>query len=306
MKRLVPVMIPVTMVLLASAGCTVEPGDVLQIRFPVEPDTTCTYRTTSVLSYSVGFFDPWPLRGIRATRYSLWVNMRNNIAKESNDEPLTSQGAKLDSEVHDILLSGFEVCFYRVDDPTAFDDGLPMTCDQLDSSLLGFVPATGYAVPAGGLEVAGAPMFTSEDLQSDRIFGSSFNPVAIPGAGSFAYDANQDGTAEADGGILFISEYPGDNRSAAWGNFPPNTRSADLMLVVRAVGRVQSGSVVRSNWLTLPVIVCVGCSGIECGTVPILTCDDDSRAFDGSLPDASGACLPFQFGVDCVENDGCP
>ena len=229
-----------------------------------------------------GLFDP-----SGGVAYTLGVEIRNNAEAEDADPSLGFAGQNQRSRTNDILLTGFEACWYRTEDqdPTKQPD-----CSKLPKAQQGTLP-TAVTINRQTSTAVTAAVLTKEQLQS--LYGAAFDATAIPQGG-----ISSDGSTRS-----FAAENPAaGGRSAAWGTYPAQLRDT-IIIQARAVGTMQGGTKLRSQWLRFPVELCIRCFA-RCGTITKTTCkatDCTDQAASTTLP-CSNPC----GGTDVCDLGECP
>ncbi|MBI5508419.1 MAG: hypothetical protein HY903_06685 [Deltaproteobacteria bacterium] len=296
-------------VVLVSA-CGVEHGTSLQLVRIAKPSGACTTDPEPQAALARGFFDP---RGFinagPAFSYSLAPNIRNNMSPAVADAAVSFSPTNRRPDGNDVLLHGFDICWFRADaeggSPEAmrygaWEDGPPdsLKCDNLPASQRAFIPATGQ-VPANSGQLS---LFVDVlDLAAMRtMYGSGFDPSALPARGLNATTGTYFyGTADAP------SAAP---RNAAWGTYP-HENVATVVLQIQALGKLQAGTSVKSNWLVHPIDVCVGCLADACGLLTIdasVACAVGTTGVSGLAMAPITSCLPFQdVQLNCTQYSTC-
>ena len=281
---------------LVTCGPTDAGSQLLIVGVPV-PDSQCTLNSNASVFRAVGAYDP-----TLGEDFSLHVVIENNMESRDEDPSAGFNDQNLRPEMNNATLRGFDACWYRLDTSTAtqpgsFSDGLAIRCADLPDDQRRFVPSAGTVEPAGGRIIANADLLTDQDLQAEGVFGPNWDSDAIP-AIDYPYDP--------------LSEPPSSgSRSPAWGTFPTTgDRNLRLMVQVRAVASLESGTPVFSNWFTYPVDMCVGCFVAQvCGQWADVICDDAAATpgHAGFIFDPNASCLPEEgFRIGCAEADDCP
>jgi hypothetical protein len=257
------------------AGCAAEGGGVIEIVSSPVADNVCVVSPNSQIVQNVGSYDP---QG--PFSYRLDLLLRNNTQLAENDKAETFGDRAIRERQNAIDVYGFDVCWYRADSPQvatigSHADGLAIDCFELPDNQKAFI-TTGISVPPnGGLGIATAHVLQDVDLQAPGIFGPDFKPKEIAAL-------TEDPTAET--------------RSANFGNFPFATESR-VIVQLRAVGKLQAGSPVESNWFVFPVDVQVGFVDLFCQDIMAPTC-----AF--YITDQS--CDPYQgVKIECSDVSKC-
>lgn len=286
-------------VLGVGAGCEVEQGTMLEIvAVPAPAQGTCVVDFQGELVSPFGFYDPTLRDGFR-----LSLTMRNHMVEQTFDQITGPSNDNLRPSANNVTLLGFETCFYLENDPNLTvnqlgekGDGL-VDCATLPESQQAFVVSQAV-VPAGDtLGGTTIEVLTHEDLKG--LFGANFNPAAIPEFGRYFEDYDGDGLLGQQEPIRFSkgSEDPANpNRSPAWGTYP-DTRDARIILQLRAIGKLQTGWRVSSQWFHYPIDLSIGTVVTICGDLNLVQCtnacgdptDTCNHAFAGD-PYAARAC----------------
>jgi hypothetical protein len=301
---------------LSLATCGVEEGATLQITAVPKINSTCGVDAPATLVIARGIYDP---RGFINTgaplNYVLPLNLKNNLSLASGDPATSFTATNRRVDANDAQIIAFDVCWFAADGGEAaaygsWDSGVParFQCSSLPAGQKRTVPANGVAKAGGGILGLVVDVLDKAALQA--LYGSAFNP---------AYDSS-----DAGGSLDPIGTYPvggtsyyyrpGDPSNAvrdpSWGNFPLAPQST-VVLQARAIGKLQDGSTVQSNWLVFPVDVCVGCLSDTCGplTPGATLCGTTGNAeVTGPAVDLASSCLPAQLGgIKCLASwTGCP
>jgi hypothetical protein len=296
------------------ASCRAESGGSLEILYAMYPSTTCTFSTDGDIS-PFGRYDPHGYGGGAPSAYHLTLLLRNDmLVPESEDDPASSSfGGRVRPRANDVVISGFESCWdLATNHPqiNAADSGFPLDCETLPADQQGFLPSTG-TVQAGGTIASGGRALLSVDIASNHalraagIFGPNFKPwaipeLALPGATTTTFAQSR------VAGPLASSSTDGLARSAAWGNFPADDfNEAMVFVALRAAGKKQDGTPVKSNWFLFPVDIRVGTLAGYCGFPRVKDCGGGETAYSGSVVDFQASCEPYQFqqlqcrSIDC-------
>ncbi len=295
MKRLL-VLIAMLMVLGACTTDTSGTGLEILSAPAFEPD--CSLSPTAAAYYPSGSYDPaYP---VYAPAYALPLLLRNNLESNERDNPATGfEDVPLNRETNNIQVSGYETCWYRGDDPRvtpidAFQDGELIPCSSLPADQRAFVGATALVEADLGESATSVLMLRPQALRAGGMFGPNFDaqsiPYYIPG---------------------FWLEDPADpaRDTSSWGTYPTDTRHFRVYVQVRAVGTLQSGRAIHSNWFVFPVDLCVGCQIGVCGIPVSMACDDAGTIFaaQGEIVDRVTSCLVSQnVNVVCTGYSECP
>jgi hypothetical protein len=227
-----------TLATLSLIACRAETGASLEVLQVPQFETDCTLAATPSHFQSRGLFDP-----TNASNYLQLYFLQNNSLE--NPSAITGNPNKFNANANDANIVGFDVCFYRGDDPrvAAYNpggSGPPISCDDAPGGQRLFVPGSGTVLSAGGT-LTGA--FDLLDIgQQQALFGAAFDPTTLAGAPT--------NTA---------------TRNASWANFPASL-SAEVVVVFRVRAKDQGGHVMRSNWFTFPIDVVPGFATAPCPT----------------------------------------
>lgn len=262
----------------------------------VSPDATCNFTVTNA-AYSQGFYDPTVDGG---QGYSLTMLLRNNMQAPPDDTITLPQTTNINRRAHDLQVTSFDVCWYPADQVDAYAaatrGGEAIDCSTLPEQSAR-IPVNARVDEGGGLALAQAQVLTLEHLRA--LFGTSFNPSAIPVLGRVTYADPSTNPQVANGNqaiperhaYAFTSEDPANlaARSAAWGAKFPTQRNVAVVVQLRANMQLQSGEQMRSNWFSMPINVCVGCMQDYCGPLVEEVCARGPCA-DGTECLSSGLC----------------
>ena len=254
-----------TAILLFSLSMTpscIEEGATLEILAIPAAQNDCSFSTTGTIFRSLGFFD---FGG--TSRFDTPFLVRNNLASR-DENPLegpTSEDNIL-PDASTVTITGFDTCFFLLSDPTigALDfnggDGRLVDCGKLPEAQRRFMPSSGRAEADSGLTISRLNILDTTDLKS--LYGDGFDPNFIP------Y-----GTNLVDGFLAPGIELPtAAGRSTFWGAFPNDRLTDDVIIQVRARGRLPTGRSVRSNWFSYAITLCPGCVDRSCGDVAPIEC----------------------------------
>ena len=200
---------------LALVGCRAETATVLEILDVPQWETDCTLSATPAHFQGVGMFDPlgWPF-------YRQLYYMENNALESTTT---ITGGNRLNSAANDANIIGFDVCFFRGDDPRVVGynpagKGLVLSCDDVPGNQRLFVPSSGTVTSGGGTVTSGFNVLDFGQLET--LFGQGLTQLTALGA-------------------------------------------ADVIVQFRARAKTQSGSLVRSNWFAFTVVVAPGFSDVK-------------------------------------------
>jgi hypothetical protein len=268
----------VAAIALASA-CAADDGNSLQILGVPVPSDECIIETDVDVTYSSGFYDPRGFLGSTPGAFLLGLIVRNNMREEGDSRNVP----ELRPNATDVTMVGFESCWMEGAVEVDSND-----CSDFPSDQETETASAGLVAAGGGLQAFGVPILSLEQLRT--MFGDDFTPAAIPDLGNY--------TA---GRYSYNSQDPSDvaTRDPAWGDYP-TTRDSNVLIRTRAIGRLQDGKLVHSNFFDFVVSVCVGCSAGICGDAMISGCGNT-----GLAPDVAEGCLPFQSG-ECADFTTCP
>lgn len=284
------------------AGCGAETGTELALGFATQANEQCVFRPDADLTLPRGVFDV--LLAGNSTAFTLGYVVSNGLEAAEDAQYTTGDGRELRPDSARVTFAGFDVCWVRGDDPDvesfgAYSQGAPVDCAELPYDQKRFVPTSGSIAPEDEVGVAIGSILRVSDLRADGIFGPDFQPANIPRLG--IYD---------DGGVRRYSQAADPSqRNAAWGDFPEDTISATVLLQMRLVGKNQAGMTIRSNWISYPVDVCLGCAYQACGQwteSQAIACPTDQSGFVGQAIDGANSCLPAQLmRISCTDREIC-
>lgn len=291
----------VTLSLMFLTACASEEGAMLQIVESPMTDSFCNASPTSLSFHSHGRYDP-----TGSSTYAMSIVVANKMDSAEQDSATSATDDNIRTERRVANLVGFDVCYYRADDPRVaqFDDsrnGLPLDCEDVPQAQRQFVMSAGSIEPDGG-EV-GVFIGVLDDAVLKALFGQAFDPASLVIG---LVDANGVIEPAIDYLDFDVSSPVGAGRNAAWGEFP-ESRTSRVIVQVRANGKLQTGRWVRSNWFAFPVDICMGCAGSFCGKLRATTCDDGSLGFEGKHFPIE-LCLPYSFQSEltCEKYTTCP
>lgn len=313
-----------------GGACTVESGTMFELVAMSRPAVaTCIFNPDSPLIESSGFYDPAGQDG-----YVLAPMFVNHMVDETYDDVQNASGDNIRPSANSITITGFETCFYRENDPNLDVNQLTpkgqtlVDCTSLPQAQQRFIVSSGTAPPDGGRNLAIIEVLTHQDLRA--LYGDDFNPMAIPNIGPYGEDGDGDGFTDGPSDFIRFSQLSEDpsspTRSVAWGNFP-EAREDRVVIQLRAVGKLQTGQAITSNWRHFPINVAVGVVDGACGDMflqqCITTCGSDlcQGAFadvheqrrcvldnpgqcGGTCPANGQACLPFAFAGPYTQTAG--
>jgi hypothetical protein len=290
--------------LLSSVACSTNDGS-LQIYSAIAIDKTpCALSPDSETYLDVGMYDPKGFFGAPKT-YSL-----NLIAKNTMSTPAEGSSTSGSENANDAEIVAMDVCWFPAHPGSAgapeyadYADGVPesLTCDRLPDAQK-TTKVLSAPVSAGGRSALGLEILDTAALQT--MYGTDFQPWALPLQGPFAIDL---GIANWYYSLGASDPTDLEARHSAWGNFPAS-RSARVIVQVRANAVLLSGGTVQSNWFIFPVDVCVGCAALGCGYQRLVECTDGDRCPDGQPCPPGGKCEDGSFctGATCPDGSECP
>ena len=289
--RLSLTLLSLSLTALGTSACADGNGAMVQLQTAVKPDTVCNV-TASNPTITAGFYDP----AMSDQGYSLSIAARNNASLNTED-PFTLGAANIHRPTTDATISAWEACWFVDSDPNRSYSQYGQSVDKeplVDCSTLksqsATLPGTG-SLAAGGLvqSVLGAQVLTPSHLKT--LFGSAFNAQALPLVGVYT-------AGYLDKTATFLSlavQEPANlsTRDPNWANFP-TSRSATVVVQLRARWQMQGGLTGVSNWLSFPISVCPGCLSRSCGDLIQSNC--------AICPNDSGGCS----GGKCISDGTTP
>lgn len=262
-----------------------EDGAVMQVVQAVGFDpVTCLPGAAATATMTRGKYDPkapFDLKQAEHPAFHVGIVVQNNLL------PLAA-GASGGPNVNQAHLLGFDYCVANLDELATFDgfsDGLPFQCEDLPEDQRGFV-ALSALIEEGAFLTVETPVPLADRLAAKGLYGAGFDPKAIAEEGAV--------TVGSKTLYSYLSKYPTTPGVTGWGKFPKKERrTAEVMLLFHAVAKRQTGIPIESNWLPLPVELCVGCFAARCGQPE---CEDPACTALKVAPkvDPVAPCLPFQ------------
>ena len=283
------------MLMIGLAGllstCKTETGSFLELVSVAAPNAQCVFESDGDLFFSEGFFDP----AVDVDRqYEMTLRLINHATATDDDTAETFGDRPFRNSINQILVSGFNICFYRADESRAaefgaFDDGELVDCEDLPDAQTAFVTGSGEIPEGDGVAIVGTSLLSEAALQAPGIFGEDFELDEIP----FAELGNDEGRTG------------GTEGAGPWGNYPTQ-RESRLVIQVQAVGKTAGGRSVQSNWLLFPIDICINCLDDFCQPHEFVTCPDGDPGVQGTVIDDEASCVATQsFGISCTVVDTC-